>query len=191
MNTLILYANYKYPSFNSAIRDTLGETLNSKGHQVVVRDLYNIHFNPVLSKEDLISIDEEIYPNEITEEQKFIERADVIALVYPIWWSGMPAILKGYIERVFLEGFAFKRDGDKVIPLLTDKKVVIFNTLGNKGFFNTQEKLTTLSEITEECIFSYCGMKVLHHQYFESVKQVSEDVRLNYLEKVKEIANSL
>ena len=86
MNTLIIYANYKEPSFNSAIRDILADTFNKNDHQVVIRDLYNIKFNPVLSKADLEEIDTNKYPNQIVEEQKFIERADVIAFVYPIWW---------------------------------------------------------------------------------------------------------
>lgn len=191
MNTLILYANYKNPSFNSAIRDTLGETFNKNGHEVVVRDLYDMHFNPVLSREDLELIAEERYPNEITEEQKYISRADVIALVYPIWWSGMPAILKGYIERVFLEGFAFRTVNGKSEPLLNGKKVMIFNTLGSKGFFNTDEKLKVLDQITEECIFEYCGMEIHHHQYFESVKDVDDATRQKYLEMVREAAETI
>ena len=191
MNTLILYANYKSPSFNSAIRDILGDTLNKNGHEVVIRDLYTIHFNPVLSRKDLESIDDDIYPAEITEEQKFIKRADVIFLVYPIWWSGMPAILKGYIERVFLEGFAFKTKNGKATPLLSDKKVMIFNTLGTKGFFNTAEKIDALNFITEQCIFEYCGMKVVEHKYFEGVKSVDEKTRQGYLETVREIAENL
>ncbi len=191
MNTLILYANYKSPSFNSAIRDRLGDTLNVNGHEVVIRDLYNIHFNPVLSKADLESIDDEIYPNEIIEEQKYITRADLIIFVYPIWWSGMPAILKGYIERVFLEGFAFKTIDGKPTPLLNDKKVMIFNTLGAKNFFNTNEKLDALNFITEQCIFEYCGMEVIEHKYFEGVKQADESTRQAYLDKVSKIASSI
>ena len=128
---------------------------------------------------------------EITEEQKYIKRADMIFLVYPIWWSGMPAILKGYIERVFLEGFAFKTVNEKPTPMLTDKKVMIFNTLGSKDFFNTSEKIDALNFITEQCIFEYCGMKVVEHKYFEGVKNVDNDTRKAYLETVKQIAEQL
>jgi len=191
MNTLIIYANYKEPSFNSAVRDALGETFNKDGHEVVVRDLYTIKFNPVLSRKDLESIDEEKYPTEITEEQKFIERADVIAFVYPIWWSGMPAMLKGYIERVFLEGFAFRTENGKATPLLTDKKVMLFNTTGSTEFFNSQAQRDALNTITEKCIFEFCGMEILNHTYFHAVQDVTDEERKRMLEQVRELASKV
>jgi NAD(P)H dehydrogenase (quinone) len=191
MNTLILYANYKKISFNSAIRDILAETFHKNGHEVVIRDLYDIKFNPVLSRGDLVSINQEIYPNEITEEQKFIKRADIIAIVYPIWWSGMPAILKGYIERVFLDGFAFRMKDGKSKPLLNDKKVMLFNTTGSSEFFNTKEQIDALNFITEKCIFEYCGMEIINHSYFKTVKDVGNTVRIEYLEKVRKIAEKI
>jgi len=48
----------------------------------------------------------------------------------PIWWSAFPAILKGYIDRVFTNGFAYLANKDGIFPLLTDKKVLIFQTHG-------------------------------------------------------------
>ncbi|MFO7879673.1 MAG: NAD(P)H-dependent oxidoreductase [Bacteroidota bacterium] len=191
MNTLIIYAHYKEPSFNSAIRDVLAESFHDKGNEVIMRDLYNIKFNPVLSRKDLESIDEERYPTEITEEQKFIKRAELIVFVYPIWWSGMPAMLKGYIERVFLEGFAFKTKNGKARPLLTDKKVMLFNTTGSTEFFNTQKQRDALNEITEKCIFEFCGMEIINHTYFHAVQDVDEDTRKAMLAKVREITESL
>jgi len=191
MNTLIIYANYKEPSFNSAIRDILGEEFNKNGHEVVVRDLYNIKFNPVLSRKDLESIDQNIYPVQITQEQKYIKRADLIAFVYPIWWSGMPAMLKGYIERVFLEGFAFKTENGKATPQLTDKKVMLFNTTGSTEFFNTQKQLDALREITEKCIFEFCGMEVMHHKYFKAIADVDDKTRQSYLDEIREIASNI
>ncbi|MFO7789643.1 MAG: NAD(P)H-dependent oxidoreductase [Bacteroidota bacterium] len=191
MNTLIIYANYKEPSFNSAVRDILGETFNKNGHEVVIRDLYNIKFNPVLSRKDLESIDDERYPVGITEEQKYITRADIIAFVYPIWWSGMPAMLKGYIERVFLEGFAFRTENGKATPLLTDKKVMLFNTTGSTEFFNTQKQRDALNEITENCIFEFCGMEILNHTYFHAIQDVDDKTRKKYLDEVRKIAEKI
>ncbi|MEA3448358.1 MAG: NAD(P)H-dependent oxidoreductase [Bacteroidota bacterium] len=191
MNTLIIYANYKEPSFNATVRDILGEVFYNNDHEVIIRDLYNIKFNPVLSKKDLESIEQERYPAAITEEQKYIKRADVIAFVYPIWWSGMPAMLKGYIERVFLEGFAFCTADGKASPLLTDKKVMLFNTTGSTEFFQTEQQREAFTEITEKCIFEFCGMEILNHTYFHAVADVDDKTRKQYLDEVRKIAEKI
>lgn len=190
MNTLIVYANYKNHSLNFAIKDILAETLHKNGHEVVVRDLYNIRFNPVLTKADLESIDKNIYPVDIMEEQRYIQRADMLFFVYPIWWSGMPAILKGYIERVFVDGFAFSYNQGIPKPLLTGKKAMLFNTTGSKIVLSTNEERQALSLITEKSIFNFCGIDVVGHHYFHAVSVVDAETRNSYLKQVKIIAES-
>lgn len=191
MNTLIVYANYKNHSLNFAIKEILANTLHENGHEVVVRDLYNIRFNPVLTRKDLEMIDQQMYPSDIMEEQQYIKRADLICFVYPIWWSGMPAILKGYIERVFVDGFAFEYENGKPRPLLHGKKVMLFNTTGSKIVFASEEERKALSLITEKSIFNFCGMEVAGHHYFHAVSVVDAATRNQYLETVKNIAKSI
>ncbi len=191
MKTLIIYANYKENSFNAAIRDILADIFHQNGNEVVVRDLYEIQFNPVLSKEDLVSIDKEIFPADIMREQKFISRAELICFVYPIWWSGMPAILKGYIERVFTEKFAFKYEKGMPKPLLSGKKIMLFNTTGSKKIFKEKKLKDALNVITEDCIFKFCGMEIVEHKYFDAVSLASKEVRQNYLQQVIDIARTV
>lgn len=189
MKALIIYANYKENSFTGAIKDTLAETFHNNGHEVVIRDLYDIKFNPVLSKKDLESIENEIFPIDIMNEQKFIQWADLICFVYPIWWSGMPAILKGYIERVFVQGYAFEFNQDIAIPKLNDKKVFIFNTTGSKNVLKDKNRIDALNTLTHECIFGFCGMKVVEHKYFAAVSKANEKEKEDIFKEVKEIAS--
>ncbi|HOY38833.1 MAG: NAD(P)H-dependent oxidoreductase [Bacteroidales bacterium] len=191
MNTLIIYANYKNTSFNNTIKEILSETLHKNGHEVVLRDLYDIRFNPVLTKEDLRMIDQSIFPPDIMEEQRYISRAELIFFIYPIWWSGMPAILKGYIERVFLNGFAFTFENGKPRPLLTGKKAILFNTTGSQIVFASEEEKKALNLITEKSIFNFCGLQVIGHHYFHAVSTVAPEVRENYIKQVKKIAESI
>lgn len=191
MKALIIYANYKENSFTGAIKDTLAETFHNNGHEVVVRDLYEIKFNPVLSKNDLESIENEIFPVDIMKEQKFIQWADLICFVYPIWWSGMPAILKGYIERIFVQGYAFEFKDDLAIPKLEGKKIMIFNTTGSKKVLKDQNRIDALNVLTHDCIFGFCGMKVVEHKYFDAVSKATEKEKQNIFKEVKEIATKV
>ena len=191
MKALIIYANYKELSFTGAIRDELADTFHKNGHEVVIRDLYEIKFNPVLSKKDLESIENEIFPIDIMDEQKFIQWADLICFVYPIWWSGMPAILKGYIERVLVMGYAFEFVGDKAIPKLNNKKVAIFNSTGSKMVYKNDEERHALKVITHDCIFGFCGMQVVEHKYFSSINKASEEEKESVFAEVRQIASTL
>lgn len=191
MKTLIIYANYKEKSFTSAIRDTLAETFHNNGHDVSVRDLYDIKFNPVLSKKDLESIENNTFPVDIMNEQKFIQWADVICFVYPIWWSGMPAILKGYIERVFVQGYAFQFIDDEAIPQLGHKKIMIFNTTGSKNVIKDTKRITALNTLTHDCIFGFCGMEVVEHEYFSAITQATDEEKEKIFQKVIKIASKV
>lgn len=185
MKALIVYANYKENSFTSAIKDTLAETFHDEGYEVVIRNLYEIKFNPVLTKKDLESIEKEIFPVDIMNEQKFIQWADIICFVYPIWWSGMPAILKGYIERVLVMGYAFEFKGDEVIPKLKNKKVAIFNTTGTKQVYKNPKHIESLNIITRDAIFGFCGMEIIEHKYYQSVNKENQTEIQKIFEDIK------
>ncbi|MDR2009527.1 MAG: NAD(P)H-dependent oxidoreductase [Bacteroidales bacterium] len=191
MRALIIYANYKEQSFTAAIRDKLAESFHNKKHEVVIRNLYEIKFNPVLSRSDLESIENQIFPVDIMNEQKFIQWADIICFVYPIWWSGMPAILKGYIERVFVMGYAFSFEGEKIIPLLNNKKVAIFNTTGSRNIYKDERRKNALNIITDECIFGFTGMNVIVHEYFNAISKATPEEKQHIFEEISHIVDKI
>jgi NAD(P)H dehydrogenase (quinone) len=100
MKALILYAHPNPKSFCAAMKETLVKELKEKGHEVRIRDLYEIGFNPVLHADDFNEFFQNRVPADIKEEQDHIAWADLLVFVYPTWWIGMPAILKGYIGRI-------------------------------------------------------------------------------------------
>ncbi|MBV7273126.1 NAD(P)H-dependent oxidoreductase [Clostridiaceae bacterium UIB06] len=101
MNHLIIYAHPSTNSFSNAILDELKECSMKKNCRTEVRDLYSIGFDPVLRAADFEGICGGKTPEDIKREHGYIKWADLITFIYPIWWTGMPAILKGYIDRVF------------------------------------------------------------------------------------------
>lgn len=97
MNHLIIYAHPRKESFNHAILETAVEGLQQKGYNVIVRDLYAMEFQPVISSSEILGgIGEDV-----VQEQEYLKWADVITFIYPIWWTGLPAIMKGTLSVYF------------------------------------------------------------------------------------------
>jgi NAD(P)H dehydrogenase (quinone) len=120
MNVLLVLAHPERRSFNGAMFDTASDTLRAAGHDVATSDLYRMGFDPVSSRCNFVSIRdadylklqiEEMHASEVggfaieveTELVK-IEAADLMIWQFPLWWFGLPAILKGWVDRVFAMG---------------------------------------------------------------------------------------
>lgn len=147
MKHVIVYAHPNTESFNHAILETVKSELEGKGHEVRVRDLYELNFNPVLGASDFISFSKGNTPEDIKEEQEHISWADSITFIYPVWWAGLPAILKGYVDRVFSHGFAYAYSENGIEKLLSGKKGLLLSTMGNTkeaytagGMFDAMKK---------------------------------------------------
>ncbi|WP_369902005.1 NAD(P)H-dependent oxidoreductase [Bacillus manliponensis] len=192
MKHLIVYAHPNPKSFNHAILETVKGQLEEKGHEVRVRDLYELNFNPVLAASDFISFSEGNTPADIAEEQEHIKWADAITFIYPVWWAGLPAILKGYVDRVFSHGFAYAYGENGIEKLLSGKKGLLLSTMGNsQENYEANGMFTAMKNTTDAGIFDFTGIEVLEHTFYTSVPAVSDEVRKEYLEEVKEVVNRL
>jgi NAD(P)H dehydrogenase (quinone) len=189
---LIIKSLHKEESFLAKGTETLHKKLTSLGREVIVRDLYDLKFNPVLSSEDFVLLKRDALPEDIIAEQKYIKESKYLWFLFPIWWTHMPAILKGYIDRVFLNGFAYKMIGDSVKGLLQDKKVFIFNSMGeSREHYNEIGMFSALEKTMDLGIFKFCGMEVVQHMYFTSIMSASEERRNNYLSKINDTAEQV
>lgn len=187
MKHLIVFAHPRSESFNRAILDMTVSTLKRKGHEVVVRDLYAIDFYPVLKPQDTAAMKIGQTPEDIKTEQEYIAKADVITFIYPIWWTGMPAILKGYIDRVFSYGFAYAHGAQRIDKLLTGKKGLIINTHGLPKEYYDQIGVTVGLKITSDTgIFDFTGIDLVEHLLFGSVPSAGESALKEILKKVEE-----
>jgi len=130
MKHLIIYAHPNAASLNQLFKQTIEETLRRQKYEVVVRDLYQLNFDPVLSLEDMDGQRSGRVSEAIRREQEHIVWADAVTFIYPIWWTGMPAIMKGYIDRVFSYGFAYRYDNGIQKGLLAGKSAFIINSHG-------------------------------------------------------------
>lgn len=185
MKHLIVYAHPNPQSFCKGIVDRAYKKSVDMGNETKVRDLYSIGFNPVLSPSDFESFGRGEIPKDIKEEQDLISWADAITFVYPIWWADKPAILKGYIDRVFSYGFAYRYGETGAEGLLKGKKVTIINTSGSSNSdYEKSGMHDCIKKISSKGTFEFCGMKVDNHVFFGEVPRVDDDTRAGYLEGV-------
>ncbi|WP_192590564.1 NAD(P)H-dependent oxidoreductase [Nesterenkonia halotolerans] len=160
--------------------------LRAQGHEVLESDLYATGWDPVVRASDAqlpeghrfrVSADvrqaylDDALPAELRTEHEKILRADVVIVQFPLWWYGMPAILKGWFDRLFISGFAFGKDPDTGKRLryeqgpFTDKKALVLTTLGDHpASIGPRGKSGEITELLHGILhgtFAYTGMSVL------------------------------
>jgi NAD(P)H dehydrogenase (quinone) len=134
MHVLLVYAHPRSDSFCAALRDSATAALTSAGHTIKLCDLYADGFVPAMTEQqrgryytdapDLLDLENHIAA---------LQRADALLLVYPTWWFGMPAMLKGWFDRVWVPGVAFRlRQTGGLEPLLTNiSRIGVITTYGS------------------------------------------------------------
>ncbi|KGO94214.1 NAD(P)H-dependent oxidoreductase [Flavobacterium subsaxonicum] len=176
MNHLVIYAHPNPASINHTLKETVVAALTQAGHSVVVRDLNTLNFNPVLSLQDLEGQRAGTVAPDVAAEQQHIQWAGCITFIYPIWWTGLPAILKGYIDRVFSYGFAYKYDKGVQMGLLKGKKAIIINTHGkSQQEYEALGMDKALSLTSDTGIYTYCGFDIISHLFFDGADRATPE----------------
>ena len=113
MRVLIVYAHPDEASFVAALHRKIKQTLSLRGHEIDDLDLYAESFDPVMTRETYARyIDVNANTKEVQPYVARLRAAEAMALVFPVWFDGLPAILQGYFQRVFLPGVATTIDAD-------------------------------------------------------------------------------
>ncbi|ABR74319.1 flavodoxin family protein [Actinobacillus succinogenes] len=180
---LIIFAHPNSDSFTRAMATRVVEATVRQGVKAVVRDLYNMNFNPVLSLAELKGD----VPPEILQEQQYIREADFITLIYPLWWMGFPAVLKGYLDRVLTHGFAYKTDETGSVGLLSGKKMQQFINIGsNVQTYQENGYAQGLDVCLVNGLFNFCGITDIRHSLFGSLYVIDDAARSAMLDEVEE-----
>lgn len=188
MHILAVYAHPSPKCFTRSVLDTLVDVADAKDHEVTVLDLYSEKFDPVLTDDDFDAFNRARTPDDIHSMQARVSAANVIAFIHPLWWFGMPAILKGWIDRVFSYGFAYGHDSRGVKPLLAGKKAIVLNSAGGAeaqsydatGFKDAIVKLNDLG------IYQFVGLDIILRRIFFEIPAASDEKRREHLRKLRE-----
>jgi putative NADPH-quinone reductase len=194
MKISVILAHPDNGSFNHAIAATAVQALREQGHVVSFHDLYAEQFDPILPGQEIpsgvpLSPQLKSHCDEIAE-------ADGIVIVHPNWWGQPPAILKGWIDRVFRPDVAYsflEGDNGEGIPigLLKAQKAVVFNTSNTPGERENEVFGDPLELIWRKCIFDLCGIKSFSRIIFRVVVTSTEEQRKAWLSEVEKTVSKL
>ena len=188
MKHLVIFAHPYSKSFGKGIVDTIEKEVSNNESEIRIRDLYELGFDPILKGSDLLNLQSANYADDIKVEQDHIKWADVITFVYPVWWAGLPAMLKGYADRVLANGFAFTYGANGPVGLLKGKKSILFSTTGFPSDVYAQIGMhKSMQQTTDEAIFEFCGIEVVKHVFFGAVPSSTEEELKQYLSEVSEV----
>jgi putative NADPH-quinone reductase len=177
-------------SFNHAIARTACDALREMGHPVVFHDLHAEGFDPCLPGHEIP--EDGLVPDWVRQHCDELKTADGIVVVHPNWWGQPPAVLKGWIDRVFRPGIAYRFDeGDSgegiPIGLLKARTAVVFNTSNTPDHREREVFGDPLEAIWKSCILDLCGVKDVRRRMFNVIVTSSAEQRTQWLEEVRDL----
>jgi len=193
MRILIILGHPNPDSFNHAIAHAVRNDLVERGHRVIFFDLYEEGFNPLLFTEEIPE-----YANVPTTIQQYCNElclAEGIVIVHPNWWGQPPAIVKGWIDRVFRPGIAYRfEEGDSgegvPIGLLQAHAAVVLNTSNTEKVREQSVFGDPLDAIWRNCIFELCGIRKFYRKMFSVVVTSTKKQRITWIEEAKELCRN-
>ncbi len=182
MNTLIVFAHPDAASFNHALLEKVSQGLADAGHEVRVKNLYADNFNPILQGDELSQMQNGITPARILSEQEDVLWADSLIFIYPLWWFGPPAILKGWFDSVLSYGFAFKHYEGDLCGLLNHSKALVLITAGSsEDWFKEQGAEGIIYRPVTQGTLEFCGVSNVSCNVFFNLSQKSDIERASIL----------
>lgn len=193
MKILIVLGHPHPGSLNHAIAHAVRDDMREAGHDVVFHDLYAEGFDPLLVAEEIPESGN--VPAVVQAHCEDLCSADGIVIVHPNWWGQPPAMLKGWVDRVFRAGLAYRfeeGDGGEGIPvgLLRAGAAVILNTSNTPEARELSAFGDPLDAIWHRCIFDLCGVRLVHRRMFSVVVTSTRQQRAAWIEEAKELCRS-
>jgi NAD(P)H dehydrogenase (quinone) len=189
MKVLVVLGHPRKGSFNHAIADRCISALKESGHRVFFHDLYEERFDPLITSDEIESIDK---ADALTRKHcKELKVANGIIIIHPNWWGQPPAILKGWIDRVIRSKVAYQfeaSDNGEGIPkgLLNAEKAIVYNTSDTPDAREKECFGDPLETLWKNCIFDYCGVKQFRRRTFSVIVTSTPEQRTGWLDEISQ-----
>lgn len=190
MNILIVLGHPDLGSFDVALAYAYAEGARDAGAAVEVLELGKLQFDPILHKgyHEIQQLEPDLI-----KSQELIKWANHLVFVYPSWWGNMPALLKGFIDRVFLPGFAFKYRENSPFwdKFLGGRSARIILTMDSPGLWNRLVYHRANIYAMKAATLEFCGIKPVKVSVFDRIRFSSEQKRNAWINKAYELGSSL
>ena len=164
MKHAVIVAHPNPKSLTCSVGAAYVTSVKALGQDVVVRDLYLMGFDPCLKACEIPAASGFQFAADVVAERKRLVDVDVFAFVYPFWFNAPPAILKGYVDRVFSMGFGYEPGIGGTDSLLDGKKLISFTTSGAPDqWVRETGALQTLMTLFDRHLGAMCGLQVVDH----------------------------
>lgn len=183
MNTYILLAHPDANSFNGQLADAMERTCLAKGHSVRRQNLGELQFDPILWKG--YGTIQALEPD-LQAAQDNISWCNHWKIIYPVWWGSVPALLKGFLDRVLLPGFAFKYHPKDPFwdKYLKNKSAHLVTTSDAPSIWLWWQYDNSDLKAMKKATLEFCGIKPVHHTRIGRVKYLNEQQRKAMIEKL-------
>jgi len=185
---LLILGHPSSESLCGALAERYAQSALAAGHEVRQLRLGELVFDPVL-REGYRQI--QTLEDDLSAAQSDILWAEHLTLVYPIWWGGIPALLKGFFDRVLLPGFAFKYRKGKAFPdkLLKGRTAHLLVTMDTPPwYYRLIYRMPGLHEVRKTTL-QFCGIKPLRTLTFGPVLGSTDQQRQTWLQQAQAIAH--
>jgi putative NADPH-quinone reductase len=189
MKTIIVYAHPWEGSYNHAVKETVVSALQKSSRDYDLIDLYADNFQASMEKENLALYNKgESQDSLVKKYQKMIDDCDNLVLIFPIWWSTYPAILKGFLDKVLLSNWAYNYEGFLPKGKLDQiKKAYVLTTMGGPEIFYRLFLGNFINVTLMRGTLMFCGIKKMKWLNLSSIKSSSQRKREKHLKKIEKI----
>jgi len=188
MKHAVIIAHPNPHSLACAVGEAYAEAVTALGQSVIVRDLYRMGFDPCLKADEIPRPSGYRFGADVVAEREQLADVDVFAFVYPFWFNAPPAILKGYVDRVFSMGFGYAPGLGGSEPLLDGKKLISFSSSGApETWVRETGALQALMALFDRHLADMCGLRLLDHVHVGGiVSDITPEAFDDVLEEVRE-----
>jgi NAD(P)H dehydrogenase (quinone) len=191
MKVLVIFVHPRRESFCGGLLEAVTTGLTEAGHEIEVADLHAEAFNPVFTAADYAQFSGGPMPNDVLREQARIEWSEGIVIVTPIWWYQFPAMLKGWVDRVFSKGWAF--DDSHAFKQIGWRKLLVLASAGAKAeTFEKYGYTKGIESLWDVGIWGYCGFENRHTEFFWGVqpRQMSDAERGTHMNTARDLGKN-
>lgn len=188
----VIYAHPYTGSFDHAILESVTAELSAKNSEYEVIDLYQDNFDPVYSNEELRLFSSGIAVDpKVKAYQEKLKSSNVLIFIFPVWWYGLPAIVKGFIDKAMLNNFAYVDTNTGIKGLLSLDKCLTITTSKSPTWYLKYFGGNNIQKVFLNLTLKGVGVKQTKWVNFGSIKQSNAQTRKDFLQKIRQAVAKL